>query len=514
MCGGAVAQKQNGAWKIVGMHHAGDSMMHGNAFQINLGNAAQGVVVEVQKNPKPIYNPTKTKLRKSPLYGLCEPTMGPAPLHPKDSRIEIEIPNLVKNAAAKYRVDHFEPEEPNFSRAYVDTTRRVFSATGRCGMWTIEQALSGNGSNPVDMTTSPGRKYVDQGMTKKDLVVRNDAGILVPTPGFRRDVEECMNRIVEGQAQTTFTANLKDELRPLTKIAQGGARCIEACEFDFVVCHRMILGELFEKIYDTEMTRTGIAVGCNPYTDFHAFNATANDNWYAIDYSRYDGSLSEGLMRKGVEVMADCHEDPELVKNLLEPVVVSTHMVADEIWTVKGGMPSGSPCTSVLNSICNLLVVKTAALSCGVETPEEIQIITYGDDVLMTTPDPFDDENLPKTIKEQFGMEATSADKKSTILAVDREEATFLKRNFRWFPGTHFVTGVLDWESMRQKIQWCHGFEAFTQQWESFTQELVLHGKIAYERTVKECAPRLDKYKIYTPKFEDRYREVYQSIFV
>nr|YP_010808959.1 3C [Potamipivirus A] len=43
MCGGLVCQKQNGSWKIIGMHHAGDSMMFGNAFRIKVGVVGQGV---------------------------------------------------------------------------------------------------------------------------------------------------------------------------------------------------------------------------------------------------------------------------------------------------------------------------------------------------------------------------------------------------------------------------------------------------------------------------------------
>nr|YP_010808960.1 3D [Potamipivirus A] len=471
-------------------------------------------VTEIRKNPIPVFNPTRSKIMKSPLYGVVETRMGPAPLHPHDPRVEEEIPHLVKHAAAKYRVDKFEPDEENLNRAMMQTASQLFAVTGRCGRWTIEEALSGGGGNPVDLTTSPGRKYTLKKLQKKDLVHRNENGILVPTPSFREDVNEAVRRIERGEAQTTFVANLKDELRPLAKIKAGGARCIEMCEFDYVVAHRMILGPMFEKIYNAEMTSTGIAVGCNPYTDFNLFFGTASENWIAIDYSRYDGSLSEGLMRKGVEVLAACHEDPELVEKLLEPVVMSTHLVADEEWFVKGGMPSGSPCTSVLNSVCNLIVVKTACLSAGVEKPEDIQIVTYGDDVLMTIDYDFCDDALPEIIHSQFGMEATSANKLSKTLKVSPADATFLKRSFRLFPDTQFVTGVLDLENMMQKIQWCHGKEAFIQQWTSFTQELVLHGRETYERVIRLCSPRLDQYKIFTPRYDQRYKEVYQSIFM
>lgn len=525
MCGGIVVQKSpDGAWKAVGMHHAGDAQLYGFAAQIHMishmqappksvENPFQGVVVSKEVSDTPVFTPTRSKIKKSPLYGVFEPKMGPAPLHPKDKRIEDGPEHLLKAAASKYRVDHFSPDPLLFNEAEVCVTRRLFAATGRNGCWDMITALNGDeGSNKIDLTTSAGPKYAAERLKKTDLVQTID-GVIVPTPRFAQDVENALQAIREGKGNTQFCATLKDEVIKDAKIKAGKARCIEACSFDYTVAHRMILGPIFSKIYSADSVSTGIAVGINPYTQFHGLAGSMKKHWLAVDYAAYDGSLSKDLMEAGVEVLAACHEEPQLVRRLLAPVVNSVHLVGDEIWRVQGGMPSGSPCTSVLNSVCNCLVMTTCMLGAGMEEAHDLTIVTYGDDVLASVDEPVDTELVCQLIKEWFGMDATSADKQSFNLNVKPQDATFLKRAFRYFPGTQFVTGVLDLNSMTQKIMWCHGLEEFKSQLTNFVHELVLHGPEVYAEVITMIRPRLDEYKLCVPSYEQAYKQVYSFFF-
>lgn len=514
MCGGMLCQKIKGAWRVVGMHHAGDQTFFGYSTRIFPQTETEGLVVQKEMAPKPYFNPSQSKLRRSPLYGIVEPAMEPAPLHPKDKRImELEIPNLIKHASEKYRVDEFEPDEYIFNEALMEVKQRVFSGVGRQGCWDIVTALNGQGgTNPVDLKTSAGPKYAPRAIKKTDLVYKID-GIIYPTESFKEDVQITLQAIERGEGVTEFAATLKDELISSAKVQAARTRCIEACSFDFVVAFRMIMGPIFNEIYTTPSTVTGVAVGINPYLEFHGLASAMKERWYAIDYSKYDGSLSEGLMRAGAEVLASCHNNPQLVLNCMEPIIISTHLVADEIWTVKGGMPSGSPCTSVLNSICNLLVCFSSFRASGLEEMSDLTIVTYGDDVLASSSSYIKGEDVTRVIKEWFGMEATSADKKSHDIQIDPRDASFLKRQFRHFPGTKFVTGQLDIKSMLQKIQWCHGIPEFIQQLESFTQELVLHGEEVYLQVAEAIQPKLDKYRVYIPSYQERHREVYKMFF-
>nr|AVM87438.1 polyprotein [Wuhan carp picornavirus] len=512
MCGAMICQKVQGAWKVVAMHHAGNRHTFGFGCRIRIPELPDGVVTEKIPAAKPHYTPTKSKLEKSPLFGIVAPEMQPAPLSAKDKRLEVEVDNLVKFASDKYRVNVYEPDKTLMNAVAMYTAKQIFAATGRCGMWTLEEALEGGIGNPIDMRTSPGEKYVKLNMRKKDLFKRNNDGTWWVFPGFREDVEEQLRLAGAGEAHTVFAATLKDELRANEKVRQGKSRCIEACNVDFTVAHRMIYGPLYEKIYSSTPLQTGLAVGCNPYTDFHGIASAMKEHWFAIDYSRFDGSLSKELMQQAAEILVACTENCELARNILKPVIDSTHLVADEVWMVSGGMPSGSPCTTVLNSLCNLLVVRYAMATVGFSF-EEVILTTYGDDVIGSATQRVSAESVVRTIKDVFGMEATSADKKSLDLTVHPNEATFLKRRFRHFPGTRFVTGQLDLDSMLQKIQWCHGLEEFKQQFESFTQELVLHGEETYAKVTQACAPILDKYRILIPTYAQRYVEVYDMLF-
>nr|AVM87453.1 polyprotein [Wenling scaldfish picornavirus 2] len=515
MCGGVLVQKINGAWSIVGMHHAGDSGRHGYGVPIcaTLQVETQGSVSSVKLADTRHYTPTKTKIVKSPVHGAYKVTAGPACLHANDRRLDVPIDTtLLHKAANKYTNNKCDIDEAIMADTVVEVSNRLFGACGRHGEWDILKALNGEeGSNPIDMTTSPGAKYVRMGLTKKDLIFSDD-GVLKPTPRFENDVATALQAIREGKGNTTFAATLKDEIRPESKIKMGKTRCVEACPVDFVVAHRMILGSLFSKIYNTDSARTGIAVGINPYVDFHTLALAMKRNWYAGDYQCFDGTLPEGIMRHAVEVLATCHEDPQLVRNLLEPVVVSEHHVDDELWTVEGGMPSGSPCTSVLNSVCNMLIIMSAALESGLHDPGDLVIVTYGDDVLFSTDYPIDSDALCDIVRLRYGMQLTSADKKSLDLTINPTTATFLKRSFRPFPSSAYIVGVLDLESMIQKIMWCHGIESFKDQFRNFTYELVLHGPTVYEEVMDTFKPRLDRYRMLAPTYKQA-KEIVRGFF-
>nr|AVM87452.1 polyprotein [Wenling scaldfish picornavirus 1] len=513
MCGGVLIQKQSGRWCVVGMHNAGDDKVLGFATPLYTTAERQGVVVSKTVVP-PHFTPTTSKLRKSPFHGVFPVTMGPAPLSPRDPRLDVKVENLVKSAASKYNVDVFKPDPGCFARAVNAITERIYSAVGTCGCVTMEDALNGCGeSAEIDLKTSPGVKYVREGLTKKDLIKRNEEGRLTATKRFAKDVEATLQAAKEGKAGTIFAATLKDEVVKNGKISMGKTRCIEACSVDFVVAHRMVLGRVFDRIYSSPAISTTVAVGINPYLDYNELALAMKDKWYAGDYACYDGSLSEELMNAGVEVLAACHEDPALVRSILAPVVNSVHLVSDELWMVKGGMPSGSPCTSVLNSICNTLAFTTCALSAGLGEPRDLTIVTYGDDLLASCDEVLDGPRICEEMRESFGMTLTSADKMSCDLSVSPSDATFLKRHLRPFPGTTFVVGRLELASMTQKIMWCRNMEDFTQQLRSFLIELVLHGQTVYDNTLATLASRAQVYKIHLPPYKLMREEVFHMFF-
>lgn len=479
-CGGVLVAPVAGNLKILGIHTAGNGVS-GVANRV-FAFANQGKVVSVEKKDKPIYfQPRVSAYRPSPVYEESE--VGPAVLSRNDKRLEVELEDVTKLAASKYVGNQFDPPPACFDMAIskvISDLRKVVRPSGSISY----EIASSSEMLPIDWQTSPGLKY--QGFRKSDLVV---------SAAFQKDVEAQL--VVPG---TYFTTYLKDELRPVSKIKIGKTRAIEACNFDYVVAYRMVMGSLYHQIYLDVEAICGIAVGLCPYKHWGGMVARLYPHVICCDFSGFDGSLPPELMRAAVEVLAAFHEDPDLVRRIHEPVINSTNLVSNEVWQVEGGMCSGAPCTSVLNSTCNLIAAYTVALSLGADITR-MHIITYGDDIVISSAERYDVEKMADYYKVFFGMTATSANKTEEIQWEDIENMQFLKRKSGWFPGFSYPVGVLDLVSMLDKIQWTKG--NFDQQLESFCLELVLHGEDVYEAVIKDFRRREPRLNI--PPYQEMF---------
>ncbi|QIZ64096.1 polyprotein [Clownfish picornavirus] len=496
-CGSLILQKQYGTWKIVAMHNAGRKGMAYGARLDTCAPQQQGVVEEKKEAPCKFFQPTKSNLKKSPFYNREEHTLEPAPLSTRDKRIEAPIDNLTKNSSNKYRVNKFEPIMNNFHISKMRVKERLQQHVRYGYSIPAEVAITGEGTNPVDQSTSPGLKYTQRNLTKKDLYTVNDDGTVTLAPHFAKDVEEQNQILLSGGYPTTvFTACLKDELRTKQKVKEGKTRVIEACEFDYVVLYRMHMNSIYSDLYKSSAVFTGIGAGINPLAEGnHLHEAMSQyDAFLALDYSKFDGSLSESLMRHAVDILADLHEDPGLVKRLHEPVIMSKHLVVDEFWSVRGGMPSGSPCTTVLNCICNLLVLDYAMLMHhdvheveGALPVCDYLSVVYGDDCVVAYDGLAMGNEFAETIRSAFGMEVTPASKEGYRFNVELRDVEFLKRKFVDYvteEGFQIVTLGLDPEVIKQHLMWMKSASTFNQQIYSLMMEMAVHGQQAYDTLV------------------------------
>nr|WLK83186.1 polyprotein [Duck picornavirus] len=465
-CGGLLVGNVDGCPKILGIHTSGNGATAA-ANRIFPVLTDQGVVTHTEKYAKPLYfQPRKSKYRESP-FNDGSSTLAPAVLSKNDPRLEVEIEDITLHVARKYRVDRFDPPKVVFESVKIHLTRKFFSVIGLQQSITFEQAISTE-ILPIDWSTSPGHKY--PGRSKRELAA---------DPKFKEDV---LYMYYCGSApRTYFTAYLKDELRPLEKVKEGNTRCIEASNWDYTIYYRMVMGNIYKRIYEDRWCETGCAVGMNAFTDFDVLHQRGFDYYLCLDFKKFDGSLSMHLLRHAVDILKECHVDHYLVECAHEPTIMSRHQVSDEIWDVSGGMCSGSPCTTVVNSVCNLLVCYTAMLSAGLEF-EDLFIVTYGDDVVISSKKKVDLSHVPLMIKIFFGMEVTAADKTDNLRWVSFLDIEFLKRTPTVFHGK--IVGALSLQNMRDRIQWTRGGPDFDAQVDSFLCELVLHGREAYEKEV------------------------------
>ncbi|QQP18674.1 polyprotein [French Guiana picornavirus] len=460
-CGGILLGWVHGNLKVLGIHTAGNGVTAIANRIIPFDN--QGLKKVVAVHQQPLYHqPRKTKYTTSPLFFDSE--VGPAVLSKNDPRLEVEIDDVTKKSAEKYRVNHFDPPVSCFEASRAKVMSDLRKVVRNCTVLSFEEAID-NPVMPMDWSTSPGLKY--KGYTKRQLAI---------DPEFKKHV---MSQVSD--PSTFFTTYLKDELRPVEKIKVGKTRCIEACNFDYVIAYRMIMGGIYQQIYKDREAICGLAVGICPYTHFGGMLERLSENCLLLDFSGFDGSLSVQLMEAAVECLAEFHSHPQIVRQLHNTVIYSHHLVANEEWQVEGGMPSGSPCTTVLNSICNNLAAYTVALGAGAN-PDGLKVVSYGDDIIISSTNKFDLSNVQLMYKQFFGMDATDEMKGNDLRWVTRDQVRFLKRTPTKLPYYPYLVGKLDLKSMMDKIQWTKGH--FEQQLYSFCLELAVHGEAVY-RTVQ-----------------------------
>nr|UYI58764.1 polyprotein [Scotophilus kuhlii parechovirus] len=509
MCGGVLISKIDGNFRIVGMHIAGNGVVGCSAMLYGLGKVEnQGQIVCKVPSEIIVHQPTQTTLHPNLLHGVWPVEMGPSVTHPKDKRLEIEVDSIIKyNAELKYPGNVFNVNRTRWELAVTNVAVRFQKVLGINKCIDMITAVEGFGKlNHIDLNTSAGIKYSRKGLTKRDLIQYNPT---ILHPRLVNDVNKMMDDLVSGvPIKTTFATYMKDELRKILKIKTGGTRLIEACSTDYVVLHRMVMGKIYEQIYDTPAQILGCAVGINPWTDYDMLVKSLFQFNYCFDFSKWDGSLPPQLLEAGTYVLAMCHAQPQLVVDLMHPIIHSEQICLDEINYVEGGMPSGAPCTTVLNSVCNIIICEYIGLT--LNTPQ--MAVTYGDDLIFSTPTPISSELVCQIWKQELGLTATAADKTTHVEPVIPLNIEFLKRRPMYFYNTSFLVGALDLGSMIQHIMWSKSSESFETQLVSFENELVLHGKEIYEEIWERAEPVLARSGIHMTTFELAYKRMLPCI--
>nr|QBH68005.1 polyprotein [Parechovirus sp. QAPp32] len=508
MCGGILITKIDGNFHIAGLHISGNGVVGSSAMlRVLKKSVNQGAIVSTTPSSIRVFQPGKTQIHPSPLHGLWDVNMQPAVLSAHDPRLQVNCTSVVKMCAAdKYVGNTFCVDVDVFKLAVSNVLAKLYRVFGQSSSISMEQAIVGFGKfNRIDLATSPGIKYLMR--YKKTDLIKYDPLTVHPT--LVRDVQQTYSDVEKGVVKTTFATHLKDELRKISKVVSGNTRVIEACSLDYVIVHRMVMGEIYEKIYSAPAQLTGFAVGMNPWTDFDMLVRSLHDNVYCFDFKQWDGSLPPELMEAGVWVLSGLHDQPFMVRNLMAPVITSEQVCLDALHLVHGGMPSGAPCTTVLNTVCNLIVCEYASLKIGAES----LCVAYGDDLLFSTPYPINPQHVLQIWKCDLGLTATGSDKTDNVPKVDPLGIEFLKRTPKFFPNTGFIVGALDLDNMCQHIMWSHSSEAFLQQLSSFEYELVLHGEAVYSTIQKKINEVLTKHGMHMLPFEVVYRKMIELVF-
>lgn len=251
------------------------------------------------------------------------------------------------------------------------------------------------------------------------------------------------------------------------------------------------------------------AVGINPFSlewdalDGHV-SKFGRDRTIAGDYKGWDTTLPSVLVRQAALILVHFAErtgnysQRELTIMRGLAVMLSNPLINfnGTLIRLHGTTPSGHNLTSVLNSICNSLLIRCAFYKYFMYEPlpfrEYVANITYGDDFVASVC-PTKDFSLviyERYLSTYTGIKVTMPDKKSEIVPyMHFDEVDFLKRRSIWIESLEHRIGVLDINSIHKSLYTTMaspGDEAnvLVAVVHSAMHELFYHGKEVYEQYI------------------------------
>lgn len=388
---------------------------------------------------------------------------------------------------------------------------------------TFEEAVVGVEGDeflaPINRATSMGYPYTLEKNLKpgKQSFFGTDEWDL-ENPNARRiqqDVEELIADCAAGiQRGVIWTDTLKDERRPLAKVAAGKTRVFCGGPAHFTIAfRRYFLGFAAWIMHNRNYNE--IATGTNVYSqDWDVIvkllakvgvNSEKGINVVAGDFTNFDGSLQSQILWELVENINRFYNDGELNftirRGLWAHIVNSVHINGNVIYQLSHSQPSGGPLTAIINSLYNCFVIRMAYLKCASKLDNKIEYcnleafnrfvvpITYGDDNIIGIHSHIKEWFNQVTITESmssFGLTYTDEAKTGNIVEIrDISEIAFLKRAFVFDPLTYRFVAPLNIDVVMEIAQWTkvglNSLDITRANVDVTLRELSLHGREIFD---------------------------------
>lgn len=475
-------------------------------------------IIEIP-SPHTYHRPTKTKLRRSPLFGLFgTPSRLPAVLTSVDGTDPYDL------AIERYGTGNLHVDSKFLNAAVSSYSAKILRIPPRSPtLLTFDEAVAGIAGEPyikgVCRSTSPGFPWNLNGNGGKWHIFGDSQVYDLSNENcekLRERVASCIGDAKEGRRQEHYYIDaLKDELRPLDKVDGLKTRMISCAPLDLVILFKMYFGRFVSEFIENRL-HNGSAVGLNPVSiEWDTLGRkllTKGDAIVAGDFSSFDATQSTTTLKAILKIINNWYNDgPEntLVREILwAEVYNSLHLHGKTALMFDHSLPSGNPLTTIINTMYVNIVVRMAFAECMnnpaalSEFDRHVELIAYGDDNIMNISDEaleyFNYRTIPRSM-ERFGLVYTSEDKLEVgagSICKTLSESTFLKRSFvRTKMG--FV-GPLDINTVIEMPYWYRQGPGVEQRVEDNVAnclcELSLHGD--------------DKWAEYAPKLITRCREL------
>lgn len=448
MCGSPCICVQNGIANIVGFHTAGIAGYSGFSQAFDFKLVTQSLMQAIEHPGQPPHINRKTRLVPSPFHGVFPITKEPAALTNRDARLEVNLDETIFSKHNKGDiVEPWKNLEAAFALYFSSFNGKKFRVLS------LLEAINGTPElDGIDMHQSAGYPYALTS-PRRDFFIETAEG-WIPTPEIEKDVMSCIEN-----PDYYYTTHLKDELRPLEKVAKGKTRVIEAAPLNAILAGRMIFGGLFEHM-QTNPGRYGSAVGCDPdvnwstfFYNFHPFSQV-----FDLDYSAFDSTIPTICFELLAEHLSDLIEHPAVIP-YIRSIGKSKHIFGNQAYLLEGGMPSGCVGTSIFNTIINNCVVLSALMDHPDFDPMDYRILAYGDDCLYATNPPIHPNFVKEFFDKNTNFVITPPSKDGSFPEFsDMSTVTFLKR---WFEPDdkrpHLIHPVIDPQVYQNSIMWTRG---------------------------------------------------------
>nr|NP_786910.1 putative RNA-dependent RNA polymerase [Canine vesivirus] len=413
-------------------------------------------------------------------------THQPANLGAQDERYPVSLTSIVINNLEPYKQPTQGPPTEVLNKAYNMLVQHyeplIPKATTHLEMGDAFAALNVKTSCGPYIT---GRKkdHIDPETGKWDETLRNhiNARWSLATQGVPIPHE--------------YQLGLKDELRPKDKIAVGKRRLIWGCDVGVAVVAASAFKEVSSAIMamsEFDFIQVGINMDGTAVETLYKRLYTPGTHRYCVDYSKWDSTQPPNVTRMSLELLRHFTDKSPVVDSAVATLSSPSIAVFGGVsFKTNGGLPSGMPLTSILNSLNHCLLVGSAIIqvleSKGVDVNwniyDTIDLFTYGDDGVYIVPN-FVHSVMPEVFSclSSYGLKPTRTDKSSAPITEIplSEPIEFLKRQF--VRNQFGVRALLDRSSLIRQFYYIKGKN--TMEWTKPPEQIDLTSRTAQLQVV------------------------------
>jgi hypothetical protein len=466
---------------------------------------------------------------------IQDPITGPAILRPFVNEDGVEVDPLQAGLLKCAGVNPLIPSEQlamvsaDVARVYIypeiDSPRKIYSLDEACF-----GELGNSFYGPLTLTSSPGFPFCKLKASRKPgkrTWIDNEEFVI--SDELRNLISANLEKLKLGQRIEVYWQDLlKDERRPLAKVAAGKTRVFSASPLDFTLLCRMYFGAFVAHQARNRVSNES-SIGINPYSidwqNLATHLRTKGPKVFAGDYSGWDGSVSAQLLWSALDVIEEWYdgtEEERLIRaTLFLDIVSSVHIFGDTVYGQTHCMPSGVYLTATVNTVIGQMLMRLFWLRCAPANcanmesfNEHVALAIYGDDNVVNVSDfasTFFNQHSVTEAAPFYGAVYTDEAKTGNETAKTRKitEVTFLKRSFTWSPTDLRYLGQLDLSVIDEMCNWYHHsdlerkqlplvIDSQMREYAMYTRELYDSRLRTIQRACRAASIRLPAYPDFT----------------